>query len=155
MRVLIIYILMLGLTPLYGQQRTPAAVDWLSFEQLNDSLAQNPKPVVLFFHTDWCHYCKEMLRETFHHPEVVHQLNANYYAVKFDAERVDTVYFDQVAFTNTSQRKTAGQYHALAKILIGEGQQPIFPVTILLDDHFSVREKVFNYLSIRQLLDIL
>lgn len=140
---------------LQAQQSKAPGVHWLSFEQLSDSLQTNPKPVFLFFHTDWCSYCKKMLNETFHDPQVVKKLNQAYYAVEFDAERVDTVFFDGVAFTNSSTQKSTGQFHELARILIGREQDPVFPATLLLQPDFQVRKQIFNYLSIRQLLNIL
>lgn len=156
MRILIICcILVSTFGSLHGQSGQGPKVNWLTFEQLDDSLKAHPKPVLLFFHTDWCSYCKKMLSESFQDPQVVKRLNAGYYAVEFDAESVDTVQFENVVFTNTASRKRTGQYHELAKILMGNNQEPIFPTTILLESDFTLRSKTFNYLSIRQLINIL
>ncbi|MGO1595576.1 MAG: thioredoxin family protein [Sphingobacterium sp.] len=156
MRILVIScILVLIFGSLRGQHSKGPKVNWLTFEQLDDSLKRHPKPVLLFFHTDWCAYCKKMLSESFHAPRVVKKLNADYYAVSFDAESVDTIRFENVFFTNTASRKRAGQYHELAKILLGKKQGLTFPTTMVLDADFTVREKIFNYLSIRQLINIL
>lgn len=43
-------------------------------------------PLLLYFTTDWCGYCKVMERETFPKPEVQKQA-AKYIAVKLDAEK--------------------------------------------------------------------
>ena len=29
-------------------------INWLTFEQLSDSLDINPRPVLINFHTEWC-----------------------------------------------------------------------------------------------------
>src|SRR5690606_22808740 len=89
--------------PCQAQERD--TINWLSFEQLSDSLQVKPKKVLLFFHTDWCAYCRKMEREVLSDPEVIAELNKSYYAVKFDAESVDTVTFEQQKFTNSVAKK--------------------------------------------------
>jgi len=130
-------------------------VNWLTFEQLNDSLAIKAKPVIIFFHTEWCAYCKKMLAESFTAKKVTDLLNRNYYAVKFDAESIDSVYFDGVHYTNVANRKTTGKIHALATILMGKENPAVFPATIVLNKDFMMVERKFNYLSTKQLLKIL
>src|SRR5690606_10049897 len=90
--ILISILLMTG--SLQAQEQNEPAINWLSFEQLSDSLETQPKPVLIFFHTDWCSYCKKMLGETFQDQKVIEKLNSEYYAVEFDPESVDTVSFD-------------------------------------------------------------
>ena len=46
-------------------------INWISFNQLNDSLQVNPKKVFVDFYADWCVYCKEMDRTTFQDAEVI------------------------------------------------------------------------------------
>ncbi len=149
----ILILMMVG--SVQAQEKTESTVNWLSFEQLNDSLEHNPKPVLIFFHTDWCSYCKKMLAETFKDEKLIEKLNSEYYAVEFDAESVDSVLFDGVTFNNDASKKTVGKYHQLAKILMGEKNKGIFPTTMLFNADFSVKTKKINYLSIKQLLNIL
>ena len=138
-----------------AQAQNDNSINWLTFEQLNDSLAVRPKPVIIFLHTEWCRYCKKMLNETFPAKKVTEVLNNSYYAVKFDAESIDSVYFDGVYYTNKVTKKTSGKTHALASILIGKENPSIFPVTIILNKDFIMADRKFNYLSTKQLLKIL
>lgn len=139
--------------PSSAQQRD--TVHWLSFEQLSDSLAVKPQKVLLFFHTDWCTYCRKMERDIFTRPEVVRVLNDSYYAVHFDAESVDTVYFDGQSITNESTRKRRGQYHDMAKLLAARDGQFVFPTILILNPDFTVQQRFFQYLDKKKLLDIL
>lgn len=134
----------------FAQQKD--SINWISFEQLSDSLTVNPKKVLLFFHTDWCAYCRKMQSATLSDPEVVHELNANYYAVSFDAEQVDTVHFDGRAFANEVSKKRTGSYHALTKLLAPRGDKFVFPTTIILDKDFAVEQRYFNYLDKKKFL---
>ena len=37
----------------------------ISFEELPSLQQKDPRNVVIFVHTDWCSYCKAMLKTTF------------------------------------------------------------------------------------------
>ncbi len=138
-----------------AQQPAKAEINWITFEQLDEQLNSNPKPVLLFFHTDWCVYCKKMLKETFQESSVVQKLNKDYYCVQFDAETIEDVYFDGVTYTNTNKSKTTGNYHNLAKLILGDKKQQVFPTTLLLNSDFQVKNRSNKYLSIKDLLNIL
>jgi len=130
-------------------------IRWISFEQLSDSLKVNPKKVLLFFHTDWCAFCKKMERETFKNKHVIEKINSEYYAVNMDAETVDTLYFEQIAYTNKTNIKKTNQYHKLAELFFTSKQKPVFPLTVILSQEFIPVHRENNYLSIKQLLKIL
>lgn len=150
-RHITIIILFLSGSLSFAQQ----TVDWLSFEQLSDSLAIKPKKVLLFFHTDWCAYCRKMERDVFTNQEVANELNQHYYVVKFDAESADTVYFDGQTITNEVKQKRTGQYHDIAKLLATRNGQFTFPTTLILDSDFTVQQRFFQYLDRKKLLKAL
>ena len=137
----------------FAQTKTNA-VQWITFEQLTDSLAVNPKKVIIFLHTEWCGYCKKMFKETFTDPEIIDRLSESYYAVEMDAESTDTIYFDGVYYTHRLPKKKRGSYHELAKILL-QNRRKIFPTLMILDTNFRIMEVKQNYLSIKQLKEIL
>lgn len=151
----LIVIFLFATLSLTAQAQVENKINWLTFEQLNDSLAIKAKPVLIFFHTEWCAYCKKMLNESFTAKKVTELLSRNYYVVKFDAESVDSVYFDGVLYTNVANRKTTGTTHTLANILMGKENPAVFPVTITLNKDFTMVNRKFNYLSTKQLLNIL
>ncbi|MFD2593695.1 thioredoxin family protein [Sphingobacterium griseoflavum] len=138
---------------LHAQGR--AAINWLTFEQLSDSLHVNPKPVLLFFHTDWCVYCRKMDSAVFTDKQIIYMLNSRYYAVRFDAESVDSLCFDGQILTNKSSKKRRGSYHDIAKILAARHGDLIFPTTLILSPDFTVQQRYFEYLSPEKLLKTL
>ena len=79
-------------------QKSAETIQWLSFEQLNDSLSVKPKKVFVNFYADWCLYCKEMDRTTFQDLAVIKTLNENYYAVKMNVESKETIFFGKPDF---------------------------------------------------------
>lgn len=136
-----------------GQAREQ--IDWLTFEQLSDSLDAKPKRVLISFHTDWCTYCRKMHSEVYTRPEVVNRVNAHYYAVQFDAETTDTVRFDGQVFANSRATSRRRAFHDLALILGSRGHRFTVPVTIVLDEQFNVISRHFDYLDSKKLLAIL
>ncbi|WP_437921034.1 thioredoxin family protein [Sphingobacterium sp. LRF_L2] len=139
----------------HAEAQKKESIQWLSFEQLSDSLASKPKDVLLFFHTDWCVYCRKMQQDVFTNSTVIDKINREYYAVHFDAESVDTVSFDGQHLTNTTTVKRRGSYHSLAKILASRNGSLSFPTTLILNADFTVHQRHFQYLSPKTLLKAL
>ncbi|SMG34641.1 thioredoxin family protein [Sphingobacterium psychroaquaticum] len=152
--IFLFFLLTLSMSRLRAQQKA-AAVNWITFEQLSDSLAIHPKKVLLFFHTDWCAYCRKMQREVFTDPKIVTQLNTHYYAVRFDAESTDTVSFDGALYTNSAPQKKTGSYHKLAELLAARQGTFSFPTTIILNAHFQVQTRSFEYLDRKKLARVI
>lgn len=130
-------------------------VRWISFEQLSDSLHTHPKKVLLFFHTDWCAYCRKMQNEIFTDGAIARYINDHYYAVRFDAETTDTVHFDQQVLTNDAKKKRTGAYHDMAKLLASRNGNFVFPVTLVLEKDFRIKNRYFEYLDKKKLMKIL
>ena len=97
-------ILSLLLIPFLGSAQKQE-VNWLSFEQLEDSLAVKPKKVFIDFYADWCAYCKKMDKVAFRDPKLLALLDAEYYAVKMNAESRDTVVFGGESYSNREEGK--------------------------------------------------
>ncbi|NNF18956.1 MAG: DUF255 domain-containing protein, partial [Flavobacteriaceae bacterium] len=75
-------------------------IQWKSWSELEEALRNDPKPVFLFFHADWCVYCKKMDREIFTKTSVIRKINKEYYALRMDVESRDTITFDGLTFVN-------------------------------------------------------
>lgn len=131
-------------------------INWLSFEQLEDSLQQNPKPTFVFFYADWCAYCKKMERNAFKNKAVIQQLSNNFYAVKMNAESTDTVTFDGVKFYNAEVDEKRNPTHQLAKLLASRKNRTFtLPALLLLDKNFNLLKREFSYLTSEGLLKFL
>lgn len=63
------------LNPSELMAQKPDRISWLTFDQLDDSLALNPKKVFVNFTADWCTYCHEMEKTTFADSVVIQRLN--------------------------------------------------------------------------------
>lgn len=131
------------------------AVQWLSFEQLEDSLAASPKKVFIDFYTDWCTYCRKMDKVVFTKPEVIDLINEQYYAVRFDAESEAAFTFGGKTFVNDQIDQSRNPVHQIAQLLALRGGEFVPPVMLVLDEDFKVTARYFEYMSSRRLLKAL
>lgn len=134
-------------------QSTKQDLNWLSFEELSDSLEINPKKTLIFFYTDWCRYCSKMEKSVFTESSII-QVLKDYYVVRFDAESTEPIYFDNRIYTNPSPQKRRGGFHNLANILASNKGKITFPTILLLNEKFEIETRIFTYLNANQLKGI-
>lgn len=131
-------------------------INWLTFEQLEDSLAIKPKKVFINFYADWCAYCKKMDATAFKNQKVITLLNTNFYAVKMDAEYKENITFGGKLFKNKQLNKSRRPMHEIPLLL---GQRPnanfSLPFTIILNPDFTVIQRKFEYISPKKMIAIL
>lgn len=70
-----------------------SVVNWMSINDVESAMKKEKRKVMVDLYTDWCGWCKRMDKATFQNPEIAKQLNAKFYAVKFDAEDQNTISF--------------------------------------------------------------
>lgn len=132
---------------LYAQDaKKPASkevkVKWYSFEDAYKLNKKKPKKIFIDVFTEWCGWCKKMDAETFANPFIASYMNENFYCVKLDAERKDTVVLDGVTFVNPNpagKRST----HQLANEMLRN--QMSYPSYVFLNEKGQVLSVVPGY----------
>ncbi|WP_298995708.1 thioredoxin family protein [Flagellimonas sp. S174] len=131
-------------------------IQWLSFEQLEDSLAVKPKKVFIDFYADWCAYCKKMDKAAFKDPPVITTLNTEYYAVQMNAESQETISFGGDTYTNKEVGKKRNATHEIPLLLASRENGPFsLPAMVILNEKFEITARYFEYLSPKKLNRIL
>tara|TARA_R110000851_G_scaffold61583_1_gene141824 strand:+ start:26823 stop:27314 length:492 start_codon:yes stop_codon:yes gene_type:complete len=139
-----------------SKAQTTETINWITFEQLDDSLSVKPKKVMLFFYADWCVYCKKMEQAAFKKPEIIKKLNRDYYVVKLNTETTKSFAFDGVVFNNTEAKTKRNPIHEIAKLFASrEGVPFSLPATVFLDEDFAITNRVFEYLSPKKLMEVI
>ncbi len=151
-RIILLFILFLG-TNVFAQREQ---INWISFEQLDDSLSIKPKKVFISFYADWCSYCKKMDQVVFQNSEIISILNSHYYAVKMNTETRDTIVFEGKKFYNHEAGKRRNPVHEIPLLLASRKKVPFsLPATIILDESFQIKKRYFEYIPPKKMLRIL
>ncbi len=114
-------------------------VKWLTLEEGMALMEKNPKPIVMDFYTDWCGWCKHMMKTTYANPGLAQYINTNFYPVKFNAEGKDTVMYLGKEYKSSSGEPKAP--HELAVHLL-QGKL-MYPTTLFLNN-FNKEKKEFG-----------
>ena len=131
-------------------------INWINFEQLQDSLNAKPKKVLISFYADWCSYCKKMDEAAYKDSEVISLINTKYYAVKMNSESTETIVFDGKEYANEEYGKVRNPTHEIPKLLASRKGYPFtLPATVIVNESFEITQRYFEYISPKKMRRIL
>lgn len=125
-------------------------IQWLTFEDAEKLAKAYPKPIMIDIFADFSYSSKIMEVTTYLDPAMADYINKNFYAVRFNPVRKDTIVFNGKAYGNQG---IAHPFHDLALVLT---QRNIgIPATIYLNDKLELLSNVPGYRSPKELEPIL
>lgn len=124
-----------------------AKIKWMTFEEAIEANRKQPKKIFIDVFTDWCGWCKRMDQTTFDNPVVAHYMNEHFYAVKFDAERADTIHFVGHEFVGTTQPNGRKGTHQLAYALLNGKMS--YPSYVIMNEQNKIIQVVSGYQDVR------
>ncbi|TSA24397.1 MAG: DUF255 domain-containing protein, partial [Bacteroidetes bacterium] len=127
-------------------------IKWMSFEEAYALNKTKPKKIFIDMYTDWCGWCKRMDATTFAHPEIIEYMNNNFYNVKMNAERRDTVVIDSVIFVNPNPGKPRSSHQLAVELLRGQMSYPSF---VFLNEKSQLLTVVAGYQPAKEFEPIL
>lgn len=134
MKYLVLLGILLGsVTLLTAQKET---INWMSWEEAVEKNKVEPRKIYVDLYTGWCGWCKKMDALTFKDKHLAKYMNENVYAVKFDAERKDTIQFNGHSFAFQGGGRRGA--HQLATAMV-DGQLG-YPSFVAFDQNF---ERIF------------
>ena len=135
-RSIILFVALLSISNnFYGQ-----SINWVDISEVEELVKNNPKPVFMDIYTSWCGWCKRLDQTTFKDPQIVQYLNQNYYAVKYNAERKDTVLFQGKEYINRAIGKSRRPTHDLTRVVM-KGSSG-YPTMVVFDKELNLDTKV-------------
>lgn len=132
-------------------------IQWRSFEEVNELMKTQPKKVFIEYTTAWCGWCRKMEAETFTNQMIATYINANYYAIKFNAEGADTIVYQNETYTNPGydplKANSRNSPHDLAKKLMNGRMS--YPTLGFLDEEMNILSNIPGFQKADGLLPIL
>jgi thioredoxin-related protein len=125
-------------------------IHWITnIDELQAKMQQHPKKVIVDLYTSWCGWCKKMDAATYSNPALIKYVNNNFYAVRFDAERQDTINFQG------KQYFFIPQYKANSFALEMLKGQMSYPTTVIMLENFQSPQPYAGYMTVPQMETIL
>ncbi len=118
--VVLSFILLLGITAHAGEN----GVNWLSMEEAQEKVQEEPRMVFVDVYTDWCGWCRRMTNETYAHPVIAAYLNDNFYPVKLNAEQKEPIVFQGNVFENENIGERRASHSFAIALLQGRMSYP-------------------------------
>jgi thioredoxin-related protein len=106
-------------------------IQWLTWEEAIAKNDKAPRKLLVDVYTDWCGWCKKMDKETFTDPGVVAFINANFYAIKLDAEQKNVIKYRDNSFSFNPEFGRRGAHELAASLLDGKMG---YPSLVYLDE---------------------
>ncbi|MGN6567620.1 MAG: thioredoxin family protein [Flavipsychrobacter sp.] len=153
-RVLLVALAFMSFTPMMmaGDKNKKAApkvakekavndkeIEWLSWDDVQVKMKKEPRKVWVDVYTDWCGWCKRMDATTFKNPELIKYMNTKFYAVRFNAEKMDSIRFMGKLYVIEPQTRT----NQLAVDLM-RGQMS-YPTGIFMEEEFVNPQPIPGY----------
>lgn len=114
------------------------SIKWISIQELEAALENEPRKVMIDVYTDWCGWCKKMDATTFKDPKVSKIVNEKFYAVKFNAESTEEITLKGQTYKFVPKGKRG--YNELAAALMS-GQMS-YPTVVYLDENLDLLSPV-------------
>ena len=126
-------------------------VHWISFQEALKLNESKPKPFIIDIYTSWCGWCKQMMKTTYSSQDIANYINTWFYAVKFDAESRDSIFYQGKMYYNkgASPRST----HELAIKLLDN--KLMYPSTIFTNYQLNFTLNSQGYLDVKKIEPLL
>jgi len=121
-------------------------VKWMTLQEALEKQKTQPKKIFMDVYTDWCGWCKHMMKTTFSNPSIAGYINQYYYPVRFNGETKDTIEYKGKTYYNTG---TGRSTHQLA--LKFTNNRPSYPTIVYFDEVGNVISPVPGYMDIHKI----
>lgn len=144
-----VFLFLLPLPVLFTTQaqtkKNGETIQWLTLEEAEAKMKEQPRPILIDLYTDWCGWCKVMDKKTYTQKDLIRYVNQKFYAVKLNAETRAGLTWKGKNYLFNPQYKT----HDLAIYLTGG--ELSYPTTVFIPDYNSEPQPIAGYLEINHM----
>lgn len=105
----------------------------IALEKFNTIFDENPKPILLFFSTNWCNYCMIQKKQIEKDDELLQILNNEIYFIELNAEAKEPIIFLKKEY------KTNGKVHSFLEEFIDKNEQISYPFWVLISKDLEIK----------------
>ncbi|SFD15047.1 thioredoxin family protein [Algibacter pectinivorans] len=113
-------------------------INWVTFEEAIKLQKKEPKKIMMDAYTNWCGPCKMLDRNTFQNKDVADYVNANYYAVKFNAEGNEAINYNGKTYLNPNYDPAKANRRNSPHELSRYFQINAYPTIVFLDENANI-----------------
>lgn len=118
------------------EPKTP--IHWVDMEEAAQAAKKDGKRIYIDVYTDWCGFCKKMDQSTYRDTALIRYINANYHAVKLNAEAA-------VIKADGKEYQRVGQFNQFAINILNSDMG--FPTTVILEPSLAGTFKHAGYID--------
>ncbi|WP_413532015.1 thioredoxin fold domain-containing protein [Empedobacter brevis] len=111
----------------------------ITLEKFNADFNKKPKPILLYFSTNWCSYCMIQKKQIKKDDELLQLLDNEIYFIEFDAETKKSIIF----LNKEYEPKSNGKIHSFLEEFIDQNEQISYPYWVLISEDFKI-EMTYN-----------
>mgnify|MGYP005620608781 FL=1 len=127
------------------------SINWVTMDKALELQKNTPKNIMIDIYTTWCGPCKMLDKNTFTNKDLITFVNANYYAVKFNAEGNESVNYKNRLFENPNydpaKAKRRNSAHQFSQYL---GVRA-YPTIVFLDDNAELIAPIPGYQTVQKI----
>lgn len=128
---------------MYAQTKEKkSGINWVTLEEADKLRQSEPRKILIDVYTDWCGWCKRMDATTFSEVRLVEYVNANYYAVKLDAEQKKPITVGGETYEYDPSVGRRGVHKIAQELLQGKMS---YPTIVFLDEHMNMIQPLAGY----------
>ena len=127
------------------------SINWVTMDKALELQKNTPKNIMIDIYTTWCGPCKMLDKNTFTNKDLITFVNANYYAVKFNAEGNESVNYKNRLFENPNydpaKAKRINSAHQFSQYL----GVSAYPTIVFLDDNAELIAPIPGYQTVKKI----